>query len=103
LEYFPERNKILYFSKAPVEAYHLNSNGTFSLAEVYNPLKSATWIVDKSILTVEDYERIEKRLDTFLREVVKDAKLNGIPNSSIFWSEPFNKVICKSEKPNDKS
>lgn len=99
LEYFPEKNKIAYFNNSPIEAYHLSSNGGFFLAEVYNPLMAPDWITEKQRLINSDYIRIERRIDTLLQVIVKDARLRGSPDTTIFWDKPYNRVVCTLNKP----
>ncbi|WPV63959.1 hypothetical protein [Chitinophaga sp. LS1] len=101
LQYFPDINKIAYFVDSPFEAYHLSSNGLFKLAEVYNPNKSMNWITKGENLTKEDYNRIERRINSLLKGVVKNAKDKNVPDTVVFWEKPYDTVICKLETPYD--
>jgi hypothetical protein len=94
LEYFPEYNKVAYFPAPPSEVYHLYANGAFLLKAVFNPNRRTDWIIERTVLTDEDYSRIQARLDSLLRDVVEDAKSKGLPDSVIFWQKPFDKITC---------
>ncbi|GAA3932468.1 hypothetical protein GCM10022209_28290 [Chitinophaga oryziterrae] len=101
LKYFPDINKIAYFADSPFEAYHLSSIGLFHLEEVYNPQMSMNWVTRKESLTKEDYNRIERRINSLLEGVVINAKAQNIPDTVIFFGKPYDTVICKLATPYD--
>ena len=99
LEYFPESNKIIYFNDPPEEAYHLSSNGVFNIQQVFNPITNEfNWISNSSQLTKLDYERIEKRIDNFLNEIITVERNLNVPDSLIFWRKPYDTIICNLER-----
>lgn len=99
LEYFPESNKVIYFNDPPEEAYHLSSNGVFNIQQVFNPrTNGVNWISNASQLTVLDYDRIEKRIDNFLNEIIMVERNSNVPDSLIFWRKPYDTIICKLER-----
>jgi len=96
IEYFPLSNKAIYFKNYPEEAYHLNSSGIFFLEEVYNPsIGGSNWIYDTSKLSISDFNRIEKRIDTLLNKILFLERKSKIPDSVIFLRKPYDTVICK--------
>lgn len=100
LEYFPESNKVVYFKSYPEEAYHLNSNGVFNLQQVFNPkIDYTNWINNTSKFKDIDYDRFEKRIDTFLKDIIKVERKFKISDSVIFWRKPYDSIICKLIRP----
>lgn len=100
LEYFPESNKVVYFNTFPEEAYHLNSNGVFNLQQVFNPkIDAANWIYDTNKFQSLDYHRIEKRIDSFLKQIIIIERQFKVPDSLIFWRKPYDSLICKLIRP----
>ncbi len=100
LEYFPDNNKVAYFRNNPLEAYQLTSNGIFLLAQVYTPsINPNGWTTDRARLSKLDYDRIERRIDTLLIEVVTDARSKGVPDTLLFWRKPYDTIICQLTRP----
>lgn len=96
LAYFPLSNKVFYFKSYPEEAYHLSSSGIFFLEQVYNSsLGGNDWIYNKSKLSTSDFKRIEKRIDTILKEIIFLEREDKFPDSIIFLRKPYDTVTCK--------
>jgi hypothetical protein len=87
-------NRRVYFKDDPEEMYLLSLQGMLVLVDVYNPKirNDGGWIADRERLSKSEEERIKGRLNLFLSEMERTAKLDGLPDSIIYQQDPFRNI-----------
>jgi hypothetical protein len=87
----PEDNKRVYFSEPPAEMYLISTGGMTRLSAVFDPnqIQKGGWIGNPDELSKEAQNRIMNRLDVFLDKIETEAKQLGLPDSVIYFQDPF--------------
>ncbi|MCD9018263.1 hypothetical protein [Parachryseolinea silvisoli] len=87
----PEDNKRAYFSDPPREMYLISVGGMTRLSAVFDPnqIQKGGWIGNPDEVSKEEKNRIMNRLAAFLDKIETEAKQQGLPDSVIYFQDPF--------------
>jgi hypothetical protein len=87
----PDQNKRVYFSEQPIEMYLLSFGGESTLAGVFDhtQISKGGWILDSTRISETEKSRIMNRLDLLLNKIEEEAKRKGLPDSVIYYQDPF--------------
>ncbi|MES2617974.1 MAG: hypothetical protein V4613_08845 [Bacteroidota bacterium] len=103
IKYYSDQIKLVYFSETPQEVYKIELNGYTMLLDVFNSTIDSSWfLMKREKLNDADYDRIERRIDSFYRDIIRLAKKNEVDDTNIFsWNaaKPYHLHLMR---PNEK-
>ncbi len=102
IKYYSDQIKLVYFSETPQEVYKIELNGYTMLLDVFNSKIDSSWFLMKpEKLNEADYYRIERRIDSFYRDIIRVAKKNEVNDTNILsWNaaQPYHISLKRPEE-----